>query len=90
MTALAPNARAFMMCHDDEIPPSAITGIPCLDATFVTLYTALACALPTAHTSCVVPVFERRVGQVLVYGNKSVREHQSNVGEIIHRVEISE
>ena len=38
MTALAPNARAFMMCPDDEIPPSAMTGMPCLDATFVTLY----------------------------------------------------
>ena len=72
------------MCPDDEIPPSAMTGMPCLDATFVTLYTALACALPTAHTSCVVPVFERRVGQVLVYGNRVFE----NINRMLERLSI--
>lgn len=55
-TALAPRQRALTICPDDEIPPSAMHGTPYLRAILDVLYMALAWALPTAHTSCVVHI----------------------------------
>mmetsp|Transcript_16856 Transcript_16856/g.26251 ORF Transcript_16856/g.26251 Transcript_16856/m.26251 type:complete len:269 (+) Transcript_16856:636-1442(+) len=54
ITMLAPTASAFTACPVEETPPSAITGTPNRRATRAVLYTAEACARPTAHTSCVV------------------------------------
>ena len=43
-----------MMCPGLATPPSARMGTPAARATRATWYTAVACARPHAHTSCVV------------------------------------
>lgn len=53
-TAAAPALKAFTMCPDEEIPPSAMIGTPNRDANRETLKIADICARPTAQTSCVV------------------------------------
>lgn len=47
----APKDKALIICPIDWIPPSAITGTPKCFEYSATLYTAVACGLPTAITS---------------------------------------
>eukprot|EP01139_Manchomonas_bermudensis_P021079 Amastigsp_a680949_59.p4 type:complete len:154 gc:universal Amastigsp_a680949_59:1214-753(-) len=50
----APSESAFVMWPVERTPPSAMTGTPWRRAKRATLKTAVACARPTAMTSCVV------------------------------------
>ncbi len=56
MPADAPIARAFAMCPMLAMPPSAITGTPSRREYLAHLYTAVACARPTAMVVCVVQI----------------------------------
>ena len=56
ITVSAPAAIAFATSPDEVMPPSAITGIPCLIAASATSKTAVTCGTPTPATTRVVQI----------------------------------
>src|SRR4030042_394939 len=56
MTVSAPAARAFVTSPENLIPPSAMTGIPCLFATLALSWMAVIWGTPTPAMTRVVQI----------------------------------